>query len=192
MRLKVAQPWAGRHFQASAVLWLLTAQIWPLLGILEFAPPSSDRAWWAWGQAWLCCTQRGKFLSPCLYGTCRRRSSWCFHCQLSFPRWPHAPHTLHLAQQPSVSAWLHMPGQHVPPCALQMAFPIPTEQCERLWPRAGNSHFPALGGSLVLGIPLHLLLLELPRGLLNSVLSFSVLHGPSKSRMFILSPQQLV
>lgn len=94
--------------------------------------------------------------------------------------------------QPSVSAWLHMPGQHVPPRALQMAFPIPTEQCERLWPRAGNSHFPALGGSLVLGIPLHLLLLELPRGLLNSVLSFSVLHGPSKSRMSILSPQQLV
>lgn len=88
----------GRHFQANAALWLLTAQIWPLLGILEFAPPSSDRAWWAWGQAWLCCTQRGKFLSPCLYGTGRRRSSWCFHCQLSFPRWPHAPHIPHLTQ----------------------------------------------------------------------------------------------
>lgn len=98
MRLKAAQPRAGRHFQDSAALWLLTAQIWPLLGILEFAPPSSDRAWWAWGQAWLCCTQRGKFLSPCLYGTGRRRSSWCFHCQLSFPRWPHAPHIPHLTQ----------------------------------------------------------------------------------------------
>lgn len=74
--------------------------------------------------------------------------------------------------------------------ALLMAFPIPTGQCQRPWPRAGNSHFPALGGSFVLGIPLHLLLFVLPRGLLNSVLSFSVAHGPSKSQMPIVSPQQ--
>lgn len=43
MRLKAAQPWAEWHFKDNAAFWLLRAQIWPLLGILVLAHPSSDR-----------------------------------------------------------------------------------------------------------------------------------------------------